>query len=43
MLRNGDVEEGAKNFGVSVDLFRWRVNHTGVARQIAARRRYTPR
>ena len=43
MLRHGDLEEGAANFGVSVDLFRWRVNHTGVARQLAARRRYTRR
>jgi Zn-dependent peptidase ImmA (M78 family) len=43
MLRNGDLEEGAQNFGVSVDLFRWRVNHTGVARQLAARRRQVSR
>jgi Zn-dependent peptidase ImmA (M78 family) len=41
MLRDGDLEQGAANFGVSIDLFRWRVNHTGVARQIEARRRYT--
>ena len=40
MLTNGDVEEGARHFGVSVDLFRWRVNHTGVMHQIQARRRY---
>jgi hypothetical protein len=43
MLRTGDLEEGAYNFGVSVDLFRWRVNHTGVARQLAARRGYIRR
>jgi hypothetical protein len=43
MLRNGDLHEGARNFGVSVDLFRWRVNHTGVARQAAARRGYIRR
>lgn len=43
MLRTGDLEEGAHNFGVSVDLFRWRVNHTGVARQLAARRGYIRR
>jgi hypothetical protein len=34
MVENGDLEEGAHNFGVSVELFRWRVNHTGVIRQI---------
>jgi hypothetical protein len=39
MLSNGDIEEGARHFGVSVDLFRWRVNHTGVMRQVQARRR----
>jgi hypothetical protein len=43
MLRNGDLEEGARQFGVSFDLFRWRVNHTGVARQVEARRRSTSR
>jgi Zn-dependent peptidase ImmA (M78 family) len=41
MLRSGDIEEGAAHFGVSVNLFRWRVNHTGVMRQVEARRRYT--
>jgi uncharacterized protein DUF955 len=35
MLQSGELEEGARNFGVSVELFRWRVNHTGVARQVA--------
>jgi IrrE N-terminal-like domain len=35
MLQNGDLEDGARNFGVSVELFRWRVNHTGVVRQLA--------
>jgi hypothetical protein len=40
MLASEDLAEGARHFGVSVDLFRWRVNHTGVARQVAARRRY---
>ena len=39
MLLNGDLEEGARNFGVSVELFRWRVNHTGVVRQLARERR----
>lgn len=38
MRQNGDVEEGARAFGVSVELFRWRVNHTGVVRQIAGGR-----
>jgi hypothetical protein len=37
MLQNGDLEDGARNFGVSVELFRWRVNHTGVAREVARR------
>jgi Zn-dependent peptidase ImmA (M78 family) len=35
MLQNGDLDDGARNFGVSVELFRWRVNHTGVIRQLA--------
>jgi hypothetical protein len=35
---NGDWDEGARNFGVSSELFAWRVNHTGVARQIASSR-----
>jgi hypothetical protein len=39
MLRNGDLQDGARNFGVSVELFRWRVNHTGVVRQVARERR----
>jgi Zn-dependent peptidase ImmA (M78 family) len=33
MLERDDVEAGARNFGVSVELFRWRINHTGVVRQ----------
>jgi hypothetical protein len=24
-----DLEDGARNLGVSVELFRWRVNHAG--------------
>jgi Zn-dependent peptidase ImmA (M78 family) len=36
--QNDNLEEGAQNFGVSVELFRWRVNHTGVVRQVAAGR-----
>lgn len=39
MARGGDLEGGAEHFGVSVDLFRWRVNHTGVRRQLAYARR----
>jgi hypothetical protein len=38
MLQNGDLEDGARNFGVSIELFRWRVNHTGVVRQLARKR-----
>ncbi len=38
MRQNADLEDGARNFGVSVELFRWRVNHTGVVRQVAAGR-----
>lgn len=36
-LRNGGkLSDGADNFGVSLALFRWRVNHTGLTRQLAA-------
>jgi hypothetical protein len=35
MTRDGNLERGAEHFGVSVELFRWRVNHTGVSRQLA--------
>lgn len=35
MRRGGDLEGGARHFGVSVGLFSWRVNNTGVARQLA--------
>lgn len=39
-IRNGgDVADGATHFGVSEALFRWRVNQTGVARQVEASRR----
>lgn len=38
MRQSRDLEEGARNFGVSVELFRWRVNHTGVVRQVVAGR-----
>jgi hypothetical protein len=39
MLERDDVEAGARNFGVSVELFRWRINHTGVVRQAQKLRR----
>jgi len=35
MLQSGNLDDGARNFAVSVELFRWRVNHTGVAREVA--------
>jgi Zn-dependent peptidase ImmA (M78 family) len=38
MRQNASLDDGARNFGVSVELFRWRVNHTGVVRQIAGGR-----
>lgn len=43
-IRNGgDLPDGAAHFGVSEALFRWRVNQTGVVRQVeAARRRADP-
>jgi hypothetical protein len=34
MLETDDVKAGARNFGVSIALFRWRINHTGVLRQV---------
>ncbi len=46
LRRSNDYEPGAQHFGVSLELFTWRANHTGAARQIAyarARRRQTPR
>jgi IrrE N-terminal-like domain len=39
MLENDDLDAGAGNFGVSVELFRWRVNHTGVLHQVRRLRR----
>jgi Zn-dependent peptidase ImmA (M78 family) len=38
MTRDGDLDRGAEHFGVSIELFRWRVNHTGVSRQLARTR-----
>jgi hypothetical protein len=34
MLQSDDLDAGASNFGVSVELFRWRINHTGVVREV---------
>jgi IrrE N-terminal-like domain len=39
MLESDDIDAGASNFGVSVDLFRWRINHTGVVKQVEKERR----
>jgi Zn-dependent peptidase ImmA (M78 family) len=39
MLESNDVDAGARHFGVSVELFRWRINHTGVIRQVEKLRR----
>jgi hypothetical protein len=39
MLESDDVDAGARNFGVSIELFRWRINHTGVIRQVQKLRR----
>lgn len=42
MRHNGDTRLGAQHFGVSEALFRWRVNQTGVARQLKATHRLKP-
>ncbi len=34
MMNNGSAAEGAAHFGVSGQLFTWRVNQTGVAKQL---------
>jgi len=39
MLERDDIDSGASNFGVSLELFRWRVHHTGVLRQVQKLRR----
>jgi len=36
MQSSQSLEDGAVHFGVSVALFRWRVNHTGILRQLIA-------
>lgn len=36
-IRSGrSLEDGAVHFGVSLPLFKWRVNHTGIQRQLSA-------
>jgi hypothetical protein len=40
MRSGGSLEDGAQHFGVSLPLFRWRVNQTGVLRQLAALSRF---
>lgn len=35
--RGGGVDDGADHFGVSGQLFRWRVNHTGIRKQLQYR------
>jgi hypothetical protein len=43
-MRSSDsIEEGALHFGVSRALFQWRVNQTGVMRQLAAAESYLRR
>jgi hypothetical protein len=37
MNGGGDIDGGAQHFGVSRALFNWRVNQTGVVRQVTAR------
>jgi IrrE N-terminal-like domain len=39
MLESDDIDAGASNFGVSVELFRWRINHTGVVKQVEKEKR----
>lgn len=39
LKRGGDLNDGAQHFGVSRAMFKWRVNQTGVARQLEALRR----
>lgn len=39
MLESDDIDAGARHFGVSVELFRWRINHTGVVKQVEKEKR----
>jgi hypothetical protein len=43
MRSNGSIEEGAAQYGVSRALFQWRVNQTGVMRQLEASRSFRDR
>ena len=36
----GSLDDGARHFGVSLPLFRWRVNQTGILRQLDALARH---
>lgn len=40
LSRRGSPETGALHFGVSAQLFNWRINQTGVTRQLEARRQW---
>jgi hypothetical protein len=40
MRSGGSLEDGAQHFGVSLALFRWRVNQTGVSRQLGSLSRF---
>ena len=39
MSRRANLRDGARHFGVSSNLFRWRVNQTGVKKQLEAAQR----
>jgi Zn-dependent peptidase ImmA (M78 family) len=46
LRRSDDYDAGARHYGVSLELFTWRANHTGAARQIGyarARQRHAAR
>ena len=40
MQSEGSIEDGARNYGVSLSLFRWRVHQTGVLKQLHARKNF---
>ena len=40
MQFKGSIEDGARNYGVSLSLFRWRVHQTGVLKQLQARKNF---
>jgi|SRR5579883_42530 Zn-dependent peptidase ImmA (M78 family) len=43
MRANGSIDDGAMHYGVSRALFQWRVNQTGVMRQLEASRSFQER